>query len=71
MALAENLQERRESRGMTQQVLAEKIGVTQMAVSFFESGKKIPSVAVLEKMADALGCSIDWLLGRKITKETK
>ena len=40
MALAENLQERRESRGMTQQVLAEKIGVTQMAVSFFESGKK-------------------------------
>lgn len=71
MALAENLQERRESRGMTQQVLAEKIGVTQMAVSFFESGKKIPSVAVLEKMADALGCSIDWLLGRKITKEAK
>lgn len=66
MALAENLQERRESRGMTQQVLAEKIGVTQMAVSFFESGKKIPSVAVLEKMADALGCSIDWLLDRKI-----
>lgn len=69
MALAENLQERRESRGMTQQVLAEKIGVTQMAVSFFESGKKIPSVAVLEKMADALGCSIDWLLGRKITEK--
>lgn len=60
-----NLKSLRESRGLTQEQLSEKIGVNRVNLAYFESGKKIPSLAVAEKIADELNCSLDWLLGRK------
>lgn len=65
MTLAENLRAARNAKGMTQEELAEYVGVTQSAITFFETGRKVPSVAILESIADVLQCSTDSLLGRK------
>lgn len=55
----------RESRGITQSDLAERTGLKPSAISHFESGRRRPCLANLVKLADALGCSADVLLGRK------
>ena len=64
MTLAENLKRMRKEHGLTQKDLADNLGISQTAVNFFELGKKIPSVAVVEQIADYFNCSVDTLLGR-------
>lgn len=41
--------------GLTQAQLAERMGTSQSAVARLESGKALPSVATLEKLAAATG----------------
>ncbi|MDM8331558.1 helix-turn-helix transcriptional regulator [Limosilactobacillus pontis] len=41
--------------GMTQQELADKLGVTHISVSRWETGKSIPSPKYIKKMADMFG----------------
>ena len=48
----------RESRGMTQTELAEKIGVGNKAVSKWETGKGLPDISLLQPLAAALGVSL-------------
>ena len=48
----------RKARGLTQQELAEQIGVTDKAVSRWETGRGFPEVSVLPRLAEALGVSI-------------
>ncbi len=54
----------RESRGMLQYELANRMGVKQASVSAWESGKAMPSAENLIKLADILECTVDALLGR-------
>lgn len=54
----------RESRGMLQYELANRMGVKQASVSAWESGKAMPSAENLLKLADILECTVDALLGR-------
>ena len=51
-------------RGMTQQQVAEQIGVAKNAVSMWETGKRDPSFDKLIKLSDLFDCSVDYLLGR-------
>ena len=51
----ENLKKNRKRVGLTQEVLAEKIGVTPKYYGVIERGKKFPSVQIIENIADALG----------------
>ena len=48
----------RENRKMTQQQLAEKLGVSDKAVSKWETGRGYPDISLIEPLADALGVSI-------------
>lgn len=64
MNLGPRLASRRQERGWTQEQLAGRIGTTGMMVSHWETGRRLPSARWLVKLADALGCSTDWLLGR-------
>lgn len=48
----------REGKRMTQQQLAEKIGVSDKAVSKWETGKGYPDISLVEPLAEALGVSI-------------
>ncbi len=52
----------REKAGYTQRGLAEKLYVSDMAVSKWETGKSIPDVSTLKKMAVVLDMDIDGLL---------
>lgn len=49
----------------TQEELAEKIGHKNgQSISNWETGKSIPNIATIMKLADVLDCDIDYLLGR-------
>lgn len=60
-----NLRRLREAAGLTQIELSAKVGVTQAALSSWEIGSASPSLANMERLADALDTSLDELVGRK------
>lgn len=66
MALSENIRIMRESRGLSQSELAEKIGLQKQNVSAYERGVKVPTVEKFVAIADTLRCSTDKLLGRNL-----
>ena len=53
----------REAAGLTQQQLADQVGVDQSNIAFWERWGKAPRGEVLPKMAQALGVTVDELLG--------
>lgn len=57
------LRQLRKEKNLTQQQLAELIGVKNGVISFYELGDRIPSPAVLRKLALALHVTTDYLLG--------
>lgn len=60
----DRLRKIREDKGLSQGELASATGLQPSAVSHFEAGRRSPSFDNLAKLADALGVSIDFLLGR-------
>lgn len=62
MDLANRFVELRKKMGLSQQELADAAGVTQASISNYESGKQIPSVNTADKIASALGVSLNELL---------
>ena len=62
----------REAGGLTQQQLADKLGVTNKAVSKWETGKSMPDVALFEPLCRELEISLSELLaGRRIEEEER
>lgn len=57
----------RKQLGLTQEALANHLDVTNQAVSKWESGQSCPDVALLPKIADLFGITIDALFGREAT----
>lgn len=62
---------RRKELGMTQLELADKMGVTDKAVSKWERDLSCPDVASLPKLAEILGLSVDELMQVKHNSEKK
>ena len=62
--LAANLRRLRERRQLTQQDLAERSGVPRPTLAHLESGEANPTLSVLVRVAEALGTSIEELIGR-------
>jgi transcriptional regulator with XRE-family HTH domain len=58
------LREARELRRLSQAELASRAKLQASAVSHFETGTRRPSFDNLRRLADALGVSTDYLLGR-------
>lgn len=54
--------ERRKASGMTQAELAEKMGITDKAVSKWERDISYPDISTLPHLAEVLGVSIDELM---------
>ena len=69
LSLSENIRSFRKQRKMTQEKLAEALGVTVGAVYKWESGQSQPELNLLVEMADFFDISVDALLGYRI-KET-
>ena len=58
------LREVRKSKKLTQQQIADEIGVNRGSYSNWEKGKREPSFENLIKLADLLEVTLDWLFGR-------
>ncbi|MGI6150386.1 MAG: helix-turn-helix domain-containing protein [Christensenellales bacterium] len=63
LKLNENIRQYRKQRGMTQEQLAEAMGVSVGAVSKWETGQTNPELGLIAQLADFFGVSIDVLLG--------
>ena len=62
-ALGERISEMLQKRGMQQKELAERIGVTETAMSRYIAGTRDPKPDVIANMATALHTTSDYLLG--------
>jgi len=63
MHIANIIRQNRRAKDMTQENLAEILGVSVSAVSLWESGKTMPDIALLPALCSVLGVSADKLLG--------
>ena len=62
MTIGERVRNRRKNLQLTQQELAESIGITPQHISAIEQEKGNPSLAIVPKLAEELGVTTDYLL---------
>ena len=67
--LKDILLEKRKQKNMTQEQLAEQLGVARQTVSKWELGETLPDVENLKKMAILFEFSIDEALGLEVEKD--
>ena len=63
MTLGQNIQNARRVQGLSQEALAEKIGVSRQALGKWEKDTALPGLDNLQALAAALGIGVDALLG--------
>lgn len=62
----------REERGLTQAQLAQMIGVSDKAVSKWETGKGLPDISLVEPLAKSLGvCVMELMNGEQIINRNR
>ena len=61
----------RKNKGLTQEQLAEKLGVTNKTVSRWETGKYMPDLSLLKPLSEELGITLNELLSGEKIKEEK
>lgn len=68
-----NLKKRRCTRNLTMKQVADAAGISESMYCLVENGRRTPSLKVLKKLARALGCTVDELIGgdEDGLKETK
>ena len=60
----------RKEKGLTQAQLAERLGISDRAVSKWETGRSMPDSSIMLELCDILGITVnDLLTGRKTTME--
>ena len=60
--IGENIQVLRKKRNLTQEVLAEPVGVTRQTIAKWESGESVPDLSLAGKLAAALDVTLDELV---------
>ena len=68
ITIGENIKKLRNQKGITQERLAESIGVTPQAISRWESESGYPAIEYLPDLAGFFGISVDELLGVKLSE---
>ena len=58
MTISQNLKDLRRLSGLTQEQVAEKVGLTRQAISSYESGRTQPDITMLEKLAEVYGAEL-------------
>ena len=56
------ISKKRKDKKLTQQELADKLGVTDRAISHWENGRRLPDYSLLKPLSEELGVSINELL---------
>lgn len=62
--LSKRLKAMRMKRGLTQRQMATKLNISPSSIALYETGGRNPDPDMLRRLADFLGCSTDYLLGR-------
>jgi transcriptional regulator with XRE-family HTH domain len=65
MNLGKRIRDRRKALGLTQQQLAEALGLTPQHISAIEQDKRTSSLPSLVRLAEELGVTVDYLLTGK------
>ncbi|WP_202078864.1 helix-turn-helix domain-containing protein [Caldalkalibacillus salinus] len=62
--MPDRLKENRKARSLSQDHMAEQLGISRQAYSHYETGRNEPDGTALLKIAEIFDCSVDYLLGR-------
>ena len=62
-SLGERIKSLRQEKGVGQNQLAKELNFSNASISYWETGKQIPSAEVIFKLANYFGVSADYLLG--------
>jgi len=71
LSLSSNLKRIRKDRKLSQSELAEKAGISRVAIGSYENGKRIPNASILSKLAHALEIDVNNLLNFNPIDELK
>ena len=66
MTIAESLKKIRKQYKLKQEDVAKLIGVSRSGYAYYETGKTLPSIEVLEKLSAVYKTSIDVIVGNKV-----
>ena len=61
----------RNAAGLSQREMAERVGVSNKVLSFYEQGRNTPDAAFIARFAEVNQCSADYLLGLSDVKTQK
>lgn len=61
VSIGPRIRERRQELNLTQQDVADALGLTPQHISVIEQGKRIPSLSSVVKLAEELGVTVDYL----------
>jgi transcriptional regulator with XRE-family HTH domain len=67
----DNFKSMRKQRGLTQEQIAETLGVSCQAVSKWETNSSYPDISLLPIIADYFGVSVDYLIGHDTSKQVE
>ena len=62
--MVKKLKELRQKRGISQQALAEIIGISQQSINKYENHKIEPDISTLIALADYFDTTVDYIIGR-------
>lgn len=65
MNIGNNVKQKRIEKGLSQEILAEKLYISQATLSNIESNKSVPDVILLQQIANELDTNINELLDGK------
>lgn len=64
----DRLRELREEEGISQTLLAKRLGVSRGSLNFYETGERLPDISFLERAAEYFHVCTDYLLGNEDQK---
>lgn len=71
MTLGEKISKARKEKNITQEQLADILGVSRQSISKWESGVTYPETDKLIRMSELFGCSLDYLLKENISEKVE
>ena len=70
MTLADSLKKIRKQYKMTQEDIAKLLGISRSGYTYYETGKTVPSVGILQKLSAIYSTSIDVIIGNPVRENT-
>lgn len=67
--IGQNIKRYRIRQGMSQWQMAELLWIDRSSLSAYETGKRIPDIFMLWRIADIFGISLDILVGRTVIQK--